>query len=137
MSLLNIFNIAGSAMTAQSQKINIIASNLANMDSTIYKNGKYYPYIAKQVAFEFNGLKKNSKIGGVKVSSIVNDPSPMQLVYDPHHPMANNKGYVLASNVNPITEMVNNISAARSYQANIEVLKTAKSMIIKTLTISE
>ena len=136
MSLLNIFNIAGSAMTAQSQKINVIASNLANIDSTIYKNGKFYPYVAKQAVFKLDAIK-NSKIGGVKRSGIVDDPSPMKLIYDPKNPMANNKGYVLMSNVNPITEMVNNISAARSYQANIEVLKTAKAMIIKTLTISE
>ncbi|ACL30141.1 flagellar basal body rod protein FlgC [Buchnera aphidicola str. APS (Acyrthosiphon pisum)] len=136
MSLLNIFNIAGSAMIAQSQKLNVIASNLANMDSTIYKNGKFYPYIAKQVVFSLD-TAKNSKIGGVKISAIIDDPSPMKLIYDPNNPMANNKGYILASNVNPITEMVNNIAAARSYQANIEVLKTAKSMIMKTLTISE
>lgn len=136
MSLLNIFNIAGSAMTAQSQKINVIASNLANMDTTIYKNGIFYPYIAKKVVFELDPLK-NSKIGGVKISGIIDDPSPMKTIYDPYNPMANNKGYVLTSNVNPITEIVNNISAARSYQANIEVLKTAKTMIIKTLTIGE
>ncbi|QCI16007.1 flagellar basal body rod protein FlgC [Buchnera aphidicola] len=137
MSLLNIFNIAGSAMNAQSQKINTSASNLANIDSIIYKNGKFYPYIAKQVILEFDALNKNSKIGGVKVSKIVDDPSPMHLIYDPHHPMADNKGYILKSNVNPITEMVSNISASRNYQANIEVLKTAKSIILKTLTIDE
>ncbi|QCI25544.1 flagellar basal body rod protein FlgC [Buchnera aphidicola (Sitobion avenae)] len=136
MSLLNIFNIAGSAMTAQSQRINVIASNLANMDTTIYKNGKFYPYIAKKVVFELDPLK-NSKIGGVKISAIIDNPSPMKKIYDPNNPMADNKGYVLTSNVNPITEIVNNISAARSYQANIEVLKTAKTMIMKTLTISE
>ncbi|MCU4136893.1 flagellar basal body rod protein FlgC [Buchnera aphidicola (Sitobion miscanthi)] len=136
MSLLNIFNIAGSAMTAQSQRINVIASNLANMDTTIYKNGKFYPYIAKKVVFELDPLK-NSKIGGVKISGIIDNPSPMKKIYDPNNPMADNKGYVLTSNVNPITEIVNNISAARSYQANIEVLKTAKTMIMKTLTISE
>lgn len=136
MSLLNIFNIAGSAMTAQSQRINVIASNLANMDTTIYKNGKFYPYIAKTVVFELDPLK-NSKIGGVKISAIIDNPSPMKKIYDPNNPMADNKGYVLTSNVNPITEIVNNISAARSYQANIEVLKTAKTMIMKTLTISE
>lgn len=136
MSLINIFNIAGSAMTAQSQKINVIASNLANMDSQIYKNGKLYPYTAKQVVFELDSLN-NSKIGGVKISSIIDDPSPMKMIYDPNNPMADNKGYILTSNVNPITEMVNNISASRSYQANIEVLKTAKNMILKTLTIGE
>lgn len=136
MSLLNIFNIAGSAMAAQSQKIDVIASNLANADSVSYKNGKFYPYIAKQVIFKLNPFI-NSKIGGVKVSSIINDSSPMKVFYDPNNPMANNQGYVLASNVNPISETINNISAARSYQANIEVLKTVKSMIMKTLTIND
>ncbi|ANZ22544.1 flagellar basal-body rod protein FlgC [Buchnera aphidicola (Diuraphis noxia)] len=136
MSLLNIFNIAGSAMTAQSQKMNVIANNLANMDSVINQNGKFYPYRAKQVIFELDSLK-NSKIGGVKISGIINDPSPAKLVYDPNNPIANKNGYVSLSNVNPITETINNISAARSYQANIEVLKAAKSMILKTLTIIE
>ncbi|QCI23872.1 flagellar basal body rod protein FlgC [Buchnera aphidicola (Macrosiphoniella sanborni)] len=136
MSLLNIFNIAGSGMMAQSEKINIIASNLANIDSTIYKNGKFYPYVAKQVIFSLNNFE-NSDISGVKVSNIIDDPNPMRLIYDPHNPLANSKGYILKSNVNPITEMVNNIAASRSYQANIEVLKTAKSMIIKTLTLGE
>ncbi|CAL4326397.1 flagellar basal body rod protein FlgC [Buchnera aphidicola] len=136
MSLLNIFNIAGSAMTAQSQKINIIASNLANIDSVIQKNGKFYPYIAKKVVFEFDPLN-NSEVGGVKISAIIDDPSPMKLIYNPNHPMANKKGYILTSNVNPISETVNNLAAARSYQANIEVFKAAKSMINKTLTINE
>lgn len=136
MSLLNIFHIAGSAMTAQSQKMNVIASNLANIDSVTEKNGKFYPYIAKQVIFELDS-SNNSAIGGVKVSNIINDSTPMNLIYNPNHPMANKKGYLLTSNVNPITETVNNISAARNYQANIEVLKTAKSMIMKTLTINE
>lgn len=136
MSLLNIFHIAGSAMKAQSQKINVISSNLANIDSIIYQDGKFYPYVAKKVIFELDALD-NSPIGGVKVSQIVDDTSPMKLLYDPNNPMANDKGYILSSNVNPITEMVNNISASRSYQANIEVLKTAKSMILKTLTIGE
>ncbi|QCI22200.1 flagellar basal body rod protein FlgC [Buchnera aphidicola] len=136
MSLLNIFNIAGSAMIAQSKKMNVIASNLANMDSIVHKNGKFYPYVAQQVIFKLDPIE-NSKIGGVKISNIIDNPSPMNLVYDPNNPMANHKGYILTSNVNPITETINNISAARSYQANIEVLKTAKSMISKTLTIIE
>lgn len=136
MSLLNILHISGSAMTAQSQKINVIASNLANMDSVIYENGKFYPYIAKRVVFQLDPLK-NSKIGGVKIANIINDQSPMKFIYDPSNPMADEKGYVLGSNVNPITETINNISASRSYQANIEVLKTARNMIIKTLAIIE
>lgn len=136
MSLFNILNIAGSAMTAQSEKINVIATNLANAESVIYKNGKYYPYIAKQVIF--TSLNSNKQgIGGVKVASIINNKNPIQMIYDPHHPLSNPKGYVLKSNVNPITETIEHISASRAYQANIEVLKTAKNMILKTLSIGE
>ncbi|WP_295164389.1 flagellar basal body rod protein FlgC [uncultured Buchnera sp.] len=136
MSLLNILNIAGSAMTAQSKKINVIASNLANAESIVCKDGKFYPYIAKKVIFKLDPLK-NSLIGGVKVFSIVNDPNPIKLIYDPNNPLSNKKGYVLQTNVNPVTETINHISASRSYQANIEVVKTAKSMIMKTLSIGE
>ncbi|AYN24731.1 flagellar basal body rod protein FlgC [Buchnera aphidicola] len=136
MSLLNILNIAGSAMTAQSEKINVIASNLANSESIICKDGKFYPYTAKKVIFKLDPLK-NSLIGGVKVFSIINDPNPMQLIYDPSNPLSNKKGYVLKTNVNPVTETINHISASRNYQANIEVVKTAKSMIMKTLSIGE
>lgn len=136
MSLLNIFNIAGSAMKAQAQKMNIISSNLANSESVVYKNGKFFPYIAKKIIFALDAMPY-SNIGGVKVSNVINDNSPMKMIYDPSNPMSNSTGYVLTSNVNPITETINNIAAARSYQANIEVIKTAKSMIMKTLTLSE
>ncbi|QCI24404.1 flagellar basal body rod protein FlgC [Buchnera aphidicola (Muscaphis stroyani)] len=136
MSLTRALDIAGSAMTAQSQKISVIASNLANSESVVYKNGSFFPYIAKKVIFKLNSLENND-IGGVKVLKIVNDSAPLKKMYDPFNPMANKQGYVLTSNVNPITETINNISAARSYQANVEVLKTIKSMIIKTLTLSE
>ncbi|QCI18310.1 flagellar basal body rod protein FlgC [Buchnera aphidicola (Aphis nasturtii)] len=136
MSLFNILNIAGSAMTAQSEKINIIATNLANADSIIYKNGKYYPYIAKKVIFKASNANQQG-VGGVKVALIVNDKNPIQMIYDPNHPLSNEKGYVLKSNINPITETIDHISASRAYQANIEVLKTAKNMILKTLSIGE
>ncbi|QFQ32163.1 flagellar basal body rod protein FlgC [Buchnera aphidicola] len=136
MSLFTILNIAGSAITAQSEKINVIATNLANADSVIYKNGKYYPYIAKRVIFKpFNLNQKGAK--GVKVASIINDKNPIQMIYDPNHPLSNSNGYVLKSNINPITETIDHITASRSYQANIEVLKTAKNMILKTLSIGE
>ncbi|QCI17156.1 flagellar basal body rod protein FlgC [Buchnera aphidicola (Aphis helianthi)] len=136
MSLFNILNIAGSAMTAQSEKINIIATNLANAESIIYKNGKYYPYIAKKVIFKACNSNKTG-IGGVKVSEIINDKNPMQMIYDPINPLSNTNGYVLKSNVNPIAETIDHISASRAYQANIEVLKTAKYIILKTLSIGE
>lgn len=136
MSLFNILNIAGSAMTAQSEKINIIATNLANAESIIYKNGKYYPYIAKKVIFQPSNSNQ-SGVGGVKVAAIINDKNPVQMIYDPNHPLSNTKGYVLKSNINPITETIDHISASRAYQANIEVLKTAKNIILKTLSIGE
>lgn len=136
MSLLNILNIAGSAMNVQSEKMNVHANNLANIESTTYKNGKFYPYIAKQVI-----LKQNNYLGqhgnGVRIDKIIDDPSPCKLVYSPNNPMANKKGYIRMSNVNIISEMVNSISSARSYQANLEIVNTVKFMIIKTLNIGQ
>ncbi|ALD15281.1 flagellar basal body rod protein FlgC [Buchnera aphidicola (Aphis glycines)] len=136
MSLFNILNIAGSAITAQSEKMNIVATNLANADSVIYKNEQYYPYIAQRVVFKsFNLNQKGAK--GVKVTKIINDKNPIQMIYDPNHPLSNSKGYVLKSNINPMTETIDHITASRAYQANIEILKTAKNMILKTLSIGE
>ncbi|WP_343154026.1 flagellar basal body rod protein FlgC [Buchnera aphidicola] len=136
MSLFNILNIAGSAMTAQSEKMNIIATNLANAESIIHKNGKYYPYIGKKVLFESYNLNEKG-VAGVQVKKIIHKKNPIQMVYDPDNPLSNSKGYILKSNINPITETIENISASRAYQANIEVLKTAKNMILKTLSIGE
>jgi flagellar basal-body rod protein FlgC len=134
MSLTNIFNIAGSAMSAQAQRLNVVASNLANADSTTGPDGK--PYKAKQVVFET--MQQPGQTGaGVKVSAVVEDNSPMRKVYDPKHPMADQQGYVTMPNVNPVDEMVNMISASRSYQNNVDVLNTSKSMLMKTLTIGQ
>ena len=130
MSLFNIFNIAGSGMTAQSQRLNVVASNLANADSTTGPDGK--PYRAKQVVFNTVPMGAGA---GVKVSAVVEDASPMKVVYDPKHPMADEKGYVTLPNVNVVEEMVNMISASRSYQNNVDMLNTSKSMLLKTLTI--
>lgn len=132
MSLFNIFNIAGSGMTAQSQRLNVVASNLANADSTTGPDGK--PYRAKQVVF--NTVPMGNESGaGVKVSAVVEDASPMKVIFDPKHPMADEKGYVTLPNVNVVEEMVNMISASRSYQNNVDMLNTSKSMLLKTLTI--
>ncbi len=134
MSLFNIFNISGSAMTAQSQRLNVVASNLANAESTTGPDGK--PYHAKQVVFStahFDGQPG----AGVMVKEVVEDSAPMRLVYDPKHPMANAQGYVEMPNVNPVDEMVNMISASRSYQNNVEVMNTSKALLLKTLTIGQ
>lgn len=132
MSLFNIFNISGSAMTAQSQRLNTVASNLANVDSTTGPDGKAYR--AKQVVFQATPMGGQAGVG-VKVASVVESASPMKMMYDPRHPMANAQGYVEMPNVNPVEEMVNMISASRSYQNNVEVLNTSKSLLAKTLGI--
>jgi len=134
MSLFNIFNISGSAMTAQAQRLNVVASNLANADSATGPDGK--PYHAKQVVFSTVPIDGQAS-AGVKVSAVVEDASPMKVVYDPNHPMADEKGYVTLPNVNPVDEMVNMISASRSYQNNVDVLNTSKSLLLKTLTIGQ
>ncbi|SAI71265.1 flagellar basal-body rod protein FlgC [Bordetella ansorpii] len=138
MSLLSIFDIAGSAMTAQSQRMNVSASNMANAESAVGPDGQ--PYRARQVVFEVNpaaGQALGQEIGGVRVAGVVQDASPFKMIYDPKHPMANADGYVAMPNVDPIAETVNMIAASRSYQANVEVLNTAKQLMAKTLTIGQ
>jgi len=129
-----IFAIAGSALTAQSQRMNVAASNMANADSVAGPDG--LPYRARQVVFETAPVPGDA-IGGVRVSRVVEDASPFRLVHDPKNPAANAEGYVAMPNVNPVEEMVNMISASRSYQANVEVLNTAKTLMLKTLTVGQ
>lgn len=131
---MNIFDVAGSAMTAQSQRMNVTASNLANAESVAGPDGQ--PYRAKQVVFEVAASGRHD-IGGVRVSGVIEDPSPAKLVFDPKSPHANAEGYVAMPNVNVVEEMTNMISASRSYQANVEVLNTAKTLMVKTLTIGQ
>jgi len=121
-------------MAAQSQRMNTTASNLANADSVSGSDGQ--PYRAKQVVFEMTP-NNGQGIGGVRVARVVEDPSPLRMQHDPKNPLANAEGYVAMPNVNVVEEMVNMISASRSYQANVEVLNTAKTMMLKTLTIGQ
>jgi flagellar basal-body rod protein FlgC len=134
MSLFNIFNVAGSGMAAQAQRLNVVASNLANADSTTSANGQ--PYKAKQVVFSATPVGGGGA-QGVKVTAVVEDNSPMKMIYDPKHPMANEQGYVSMPNVNVVDEMVNMISASRAYQNNVDVMNTSKTMLLKTLTIGQ
>jgi len=133
MSLFNIFNVAGSGMAAQSQRLNVVASNLANVDSATSANGQ--PYRAKQVIFSATPVEGGAQ--GVKVSAVVEDNSPMRIIYDPKHPMADDKGYVTMPNVDVVGEMVNMISASRAYQNNVEVMNASKTMLLKTMTIGQ
>lgn len=132
MSLFNVFKVSSSAMTAQSMRLNAVASNLANADSVISSDGK--PYRAKQVVFEATPMGDGGATG-VRVRQVVDDASPMRMVYDPKNPAANEQGYVAFPNVNVVEEMTNMISASRSYQTNVEVMNTAKTMMLKTLQI--
>ena len=138
MSLLNIFNVSGSAASAQSQRLNIVASNLANADTVAGPDGKAYK--ARQVNFQTQLMGANGNdptAAGVTVSAITEDQSVGRRVHDPKHPSADADGYVTYSNVNAVEEMVNMISASRSYQSNIEVMNTAKSLMLKTLQMGQ
>ena len=134
MSLFNVFQVSSSAMTAQSMRLNAVASNLANADSVVSADGK--PYRAKQVVFETTPMGDElSK--GVRVRQVVDDAAPLRMVYDPKNPAADEKGYVAFPNVNVVEEMTNMISASRSYQTNVEVMNTAKTMMLRTLQIGQ
>ncbi|WP_032664282.1 flagellar basal body rod protein FlgC [Enterobacter sp. DC4] len=134
MSLFSVFDIAGSAMSAESKRLNVSASNMANANSISGPDGQ--PYHAKQVVFRVKH-DEGQEIGGVQVSDIVESTAPDRLIYEPSNPMADNKGYVHMPNVDEAGEMVNTISASRSYQANVEVMNAAKSMMLKTLTLGQ
>ena len=130
MGMLNIFNVSGSAASAQSQRLNVVASNLANVDTVAGPNGEAYR--ARQVTFQTQ-LMGEMGAAGVTVSNVAEDQTPGRRVHDPKHPQADAEGYVTYSNVNAVEEMVNMISASRSYQNNVEVMNTAKTLLLKTL----
>ena len=136
MSMLRIFDVAGSAVSAQSQRLNVVASNLANADTVAGPDGSAYK--ARQVVFQTALMGSSTQLegnAGVRVSTITEDQTPGRRVHDPKHPSADADGYVTYSNVNPVEEMVNMMSASRSYQDNIEVMSTARSLLLKTLQI--
>jgi len=134
MSLFNVFNIASSSMAAQSQRLNVVASNLANADSVTSSTGE--PYRSRQVVFS-TMQTGDKEAGGVKVAGIVHDASPMKQAYEPNHPMANDEGYVTMPNVNVVDEMVNMMSASRSYQNSVDMMNTTKTLLQKALTIGQ
>ena len=134
MSMFSIFGVSGSAISAQSQRLNVVASNLANADAVAGPDGQAYK--ARQVVFETVPMGSEAS-AGVRVSKILESNEPMRKVHNPTHPQADAQGYVTQSNVNPIEEMVNMISASRSYQNNVEVMNTAKSLLLKTLQMGQ
>ncbi|MBL8512013.1 MAG: flagellar basal body rod protein FlgC [Betaproteobacteria bacterium] len=142
MSLFKVFNIAGSGVQAQAARLNVVASNLANAESVAGPDGQ--PYRARHVVFQAQSLGQaqglalggegaDAQTPGVRVADVIVDSSPLRQVFDPKHPLADEQGYISLPNVNPVDEMVNMISASRSYQSNIEVMNTAKNLLQKTL----
>lgn len=135
MSTMSIFQIAGSALTAQSQRMNVSASNIANANSAVGPDEQ--PYRARHVVFQMTPSASTDAIGGVKVASVIESGAPARMQYDPGNPLANAQGYVAMPNVDVVAETVNMISASRSYQANVEVVNTAKSIMAKTLMLGQ
>jgi flagellar basal-body rod protein FlgC len=149
MGLFDAINAAGSALTAERLRMDVTAENLANAQSTRGADGQ--PYRRKEVILQQKGgndfgsaltaamspavRSASTQAGGVEVGGIVEDQTDFRLQYDPGHPDANAQGYVQMPNVNPVTEMVDLISASRGYEANVTAMQTAKQMFSKTLDI--
>ncbi len=140
MSISNIFGIAGTALNAQLVRLNLTASNIANAGVVAPSEGEAFK--AKQPVFQalLDKEKLNAGaqyIGGVKVHSIVDDKTPAPTIYDPSHPQADANGYIYKSNVNEVGEMINMMAAARSYQNNVEVVNTARELMLRTIDIAK
>lgn len=137
MSSFKIFDIAGSGMSAQSVRLNTTASNLANAESVSGDPNAVYK--AKHPLFEAirHGLGKDVSTTGVAVKGIFENQAPPTARYEPGNPLADANGYVYAPNVNSVEEMVDMISASRSYQNNVEVMNTAKDMMLATLRLGQ
>ena len=145
MDLDQAFMISASGLNAQKERLNLISSNLANVDSTRTPEGG--PYRRKEIVFKsaspggsFEQMLRGETGGsgtGVEVSDVVEDPRPFRQIFNPRHPDADASGYVLYPNVNPMEEMVNMISASRSYEANVTAFNATKNMALKALDLGK
>ncbi len=138
MSLFNVFNVAGSALNAETIRLNTTASNLANAESVNGDSTKVYkarhPVFQSMMDASDPFSADASAATGVKVLGIVESNSPPLMRYQPDNPQANKDGYVFSSNVNSIEEMTNMISANRSFATNVEAINTARDLLLKTLS---
>ena len=133
MGMFDSLNVSASGMTATQLWMDVISSNLANADSTKSANGQ--PYRRKEIELSAASPSFGEVLGGVQVDGIADDPSPLRQVYDPGNPEADKQGYVTMPNVNPVTEMVDLISASRGYESNVTAMNAAKQMFSKTFDI--
>jgi flagellar basal-body rod protein FlgC len=135
--MFRVFDVAGSALSAQSVRMNTTASNLANANSVSSSDGETYR--ARQPVFE--AMLQDEKGGtasvGVAVREVVESQAPLQRRYEPGHPMANEDGYIFMPNVNVVEEMTNMMSASRSYQTNVEMINTAKQLALRTIQLGQ
>ena len=134
MSLFRVFDISGSALYAQTVRLNATASNMANAESA--SSSTQSTYRARHPVFAAQ-LAAADEASGVDVLGIVESQEPLRRTYRPEHPMADQDGYINMPNVNPVEEMANMISASRSYQSNVEVMNTSKQMLMRTLALGE
>jgi flagellar basal-body rod protein FlgC len=138
MSSFNIFDIAGSGMNAQSLRLNLVASNISNANSVSSSSGEVYKCRQPVFAAELKGIMDDRDAASkVKVLGVIESQVPPIMEYAPNHPMADKAGYIYKSNVNTVEEMANMMSASRSYQNNVEVLNTAKQLILQTLKMGQ
>lgn len=137
MSLFNVFDTAASGMLAQSVRLNTTASNLANADSVSSSPATVYRAREPVFAAIRRGLGRDAATVGVRVAGVTESRQPIGTRYEPGNPMADANGYVYTPNVNPVDELVNMISASRSYQNDVEAMNTAKQMLLKTLTLGQ
>ena len=138
MSLFRVFDVAGSAMSAQAVRLNTTASNLANANSVSSSAGETYKarYPVFQAQLDQANAAQNDAVG-VNVAGIVESDAPSVNEFNPNHPLADENGYVYHPNVNVMEEMANMISASRSYQTNVQIADSAKQMLNKTLTLGQ
>lgn len=144
MSFLKSIDISGSGLTAQRLMMDVISSNIANVNTTRTSEGGPYRrqapvFAAGKPKFTIPGMGGDGSIEasgqGVKVIGVVKDQTPPRLVYNPQHPDANQQGYVAMPDINIVTEMVDMIAASRAYEANVTAINSAKSMAMKALEI--
>ncbi|ODP99735.1 MULTISPECIES: flagellar basal body rod protein FlgC [Salinivibrio] len=138
MSLFNIFNVSGSAMSAESVRLNTTSSNLANANSVSSSAQETYRARHPIFAAELNRFKQQSgESVPVHIKGIVESQKPLRAEYNPDHPMANEEGYIFKPNVNVMEEMANMISASRAYQTNVQVADASKQMLMRTLQMGQ
>ncbi len=137
MSLFSVFDMAGTGMYAQSVRLNTTASNLANANSA--SSSLEQTYRARHPVFSqlYDEFDPEAPAVGVRVLGVVESQEPLRSEYNPGHPLANEEGYVYLPNVNVVEEMANMISASRSYQTNVEVMNTAKQLLMRTLALGQ